>query len=153
MNAFFKNRRAVDGAVVAGLGICLLIHSAVQFLNLQSKVAWIMSPYLFPMILAGATILLGLTILVPALIGEKPKADAQQKKSGHVFMVLILLALSVAYDLVMQAAGFIPSTALVLLAMIAFLGERRLKILIPVSVLTPVLLTLIFKVGLGVRLP
>jgi len=43
MNAFFRNRRAIDGAVVAGLGICLLIHSVVQFLNMQSKVAWIIS--------------------------------------------------------------------------------------------------------------
>ena len=152
MNVFLRNRKAVDGAVVTGLGIWLLFYAVTHFLNTRTKTPWIMSPYLFPLILAGSTILLGLTILIPALVREKQDGEADREK-GNALGVLIVLVLSVAYDILMQFAGFIPSTAIVLLAMIAFLGERRLKILIPVAVLMPVVLTLIFKVGLGVRLP
>ncbi len=148
-----KKRQAADGAVVAGLGVWLLIHSVTHLLNMKAKASWIMSPYLFPLILAGAVIILGLTILIPAFAADDRKETTDQEKHGNSLRVFILLAISIVYDILMRFAGFIPSTAAVVLAMTAFLGERRLKILIPMAVFTPVVLTLIFKVGLGVRLP
>ncbi|MBQ8093204.1 MAG: tripartite tricarboxylate transporter TctB family protein [Clostridia bacterium] len=149
MKRFFKNRQAIDGIVVTCLGIWLLVYSLSNHLNVLSKTSWIMSPYLFPIILASSAILLGLFIFVPAIARQA----GQESDSVRIRDVLVILILSIAYDLIMPYIGFIPSTMLLLLGMIAYLGERRPKVLIPIFILTPIILTLIFKYGLGVRLP
>ena len=62
MRRFLKTR--ADGLVVTLLGIAFLAYSVNQFNAMSRKVNWIMSPYLFPMIVAGMAILLGIGIIV-----------------------------------------------------------------------------------------
>lgn len=153
MKRLIKNRQVIDGLVVTLLGLWLLVYAVNSFLNARVKAPWIMSPYLFPMILAGAAILLGLIILIPALVSAGKSGQDDKGPALRLLDVIVVLCLSILYDIIMRYIGFIPATILLLLGMIAFLGERRVKVLVPIAVLTPVILTLIFKVGLGVRLP
>ena len=66
---------------------------------------------------------------------------------------MLVIVLAVLYDIALPYAGFIPSTAVFLAAMVLFLGERKWYIFVPVAVLTPLILYAIFRLGLNVRLP
>lgn len=145
-----KRRKAQDAMAMLLLGAALTVHCAVQWRTAKVKAPWIMSPYLFPTVLGGAAVLLGLSLLKTAAAEQREEGPAAPIRLREV---LAVLALSILYDILMTRIGFLPATALYLLAMIAFLGERRPLVLVPVAALTPLALYVIFKLGLGVRLP
>ena len=155
MRRFLKTR--ADGLVVTLLGIAFLAYSVNQFNAMSRKVKWIMSPYLFPMIVAGMAILLGIGIIVESRGKDEKQAKAESEGGRSTLRktldVVLVIVLAVLYDIALPYAGFIPSTAVFLAAMVLFLGERKWYIFVPVTVLTPLILYAIFRVGLNVRLP
>ena len=155
MRRFLKTR--ADGLVVTLLGIAFLAYSVDQFRAMSRKVTWIMSPYLFPMIVAGMAILLGIGIIVESRGKDEKqaKADAEGGRSTlrRALDVVLVIAMAVLYEIALPYTGFIPATAVFLAVMVLFLGERRWYIFVPVAVLTPLILYAIFRLGLNVRLP
>lgn len=155
MRRFLKTR--ADGLVVTLLGIAFLAYSVNQFNAMSRKVNWIMSPYLFPMIVAGMAILLGIGIIVENRGKDEKQAKAESEGGRSTLRktldVVLVIVLAILYDIALPYAGFIPSTAVFLAAMVLFLGERKWYIFVPVTVLTPLILYAIFRVGLNVRLP
>ena len=155
MRRFLKTR--ADGLVVTLLGIAFLAYSVNQFNAMSRKVTWIMSPYLFPMIVAGMAILLGIGIIVENRGKDEKQAKAESEGGRSTLRktldVVLVIVLAVLYDIALPYAGFIPSTAVFLAAMVLFLGERKWYIFVPVAVLTPLILYAIFRLGLNVRLP
>ena len=155
MRRYLKTR--VDGLVVTLLGIAFLAYSVNQFNAMSRKVNWIMSPYLFPMIVAGMAILLGIGIIVESRGKDEKqaKADAEGGRSTlrRALDVVLVIAMAVLYEIALPYTGFIPATAVFLAVMVLFLGERRWYIFVPVAVLTPLILYAIFRLGLNVRLP
>ena len=155
MRRFLKTR--ADGLVVTLLGIAFLAYSVDQFRAMSRKVNWIMSPYLFPMIVAGMAILLGIGIIVESRGKDEKqaKADAEGGRSTlrRALDVVLVIAMAVLYEIALPYTGFIPATAVFLAVMVLFLGERRWYIFVPVAVLTPLILYAIFRLGLNVRLP
>lgn len=155
MRRFLKTR--ADGLVVTLLGIAFLAYSVNQFNAMSRKVNWIMSPYLFPMIVAGMAILLGIGIIVESRGKDEKqaKADAEGGRSTlrRALDVVLVIAMAVLYEIALPYTGFIPATAVFLAVMVLFLGERRWYIFVPVAVLTPLILYAIFRLGLNVRLP
>lgn len=155
MRRFLKTR--VDGLVVTLLGIAFLAYSVNQFNVMSRKVNWIMSPYLFPMIVAGMAILLGIGIIVENRGKDEKQAKAESEGGRSTLRktldVVLVIVLAILYDIALPYAGFIPSTAVFLAAMVLFLGERKWYIFVPVAVLTPLILYAIFRLGLNVRLP
>lgn len=155
MRRFLKTR--ADGLVVTLLGIAFLAYSVNQFNAMSRKVNWIMSPYLFPMIVAGMAILLGIGIIVESRGKDEKQAKAESEGGRSTLRktldVVLVIVLAVLYDIALRYAGFIPSTAVFLAAMVLFLGERKWYIFVPVAVLTPLILYAIFRLGLNVRLP
>ncbi|MBR1409220.1 MAG: tripartite tricarboxylate transporter TctB family protein [Clostridia bacterium] len=146
----WKKEKAQDAAVMLLLGAALTLHCLERITASKVKAPLMMSPYLFPVILGGAAMLLGCLLLRTAAAERQDEAEPPRLRLRDVAAVLLL---SAAYDVLMTRIGFIPATALYLLAFIAFLGERRPFILIPVAALTPLVLYAVFKLGLGVRMP
>ena len=155
LRRFLKTK--ADGLVVTLLGIAFLAYSVDQFRAMSRKVNWIMSPYLFPMIVAGMAILLGIGIIVESRGKDEKqaKADAEGGRSTlrRALDVVLVIAMAVLYEIALPYTGFIPATAVFLAVMVLFLGERRWYIFVPVAVLTPLILYAIFRLGLNVRLP
>ena len=145
-----KRRDVQDGLAMLLLGAALLVHCLVKAGQMRQKTAFFMSPYFFPVILSGCGILLG-----ALLAGAGLRSGAEEAPRGRLRAadLLAALALTVAYRALLPVLGFMPATVLFLAGMTAWLGERRLPVLIPVAVLTPLVLYLVFRTGLGVRLP
>lgn len=133
------------------LGAAFLTHCLVMHAGLRSHPAWIMSPYFFPAILAGCALALGLSLTLSGL----RRSGAEEAPAGRLRAadLAAALALAVAYRALLPLAGFLPATCGYLLLMTAWLGERRLPVLLPVALATPLVLFLVFRTGLGVRLP
>ena len=155
MRRFLKTR--ADGLVVTLLGIAFLAYSVDQFRAMSRKVNWIMSPYLFPMSVAGMAILLGIGIIVESRGKDEKQAKAEAEGGRSTLRraldVVLVIAMAVLYEIALPYTGFIPATAVFLAVMVLFLGERRWYIFVPVAVLTPLILYAIFRLGLNVRLP
>ena len=144
-----RRRSVQDGLFVLAAGIALLIYSLYEMTHARVKASWIMSPYLFPSVLGGLGTLLGMILLTGALRKAREDAPAPVRMRD----MLVILGLSVLYNLALTPLGFIAATLLYLLVACALFGVRRPQVLLPVSILTPLALYLIFKIGLGVRLP
>lgn len=149
-----KNKYVQDGLVVLVLGLALGAFSLYNFFFSKVKSSWIMSPYLFPMLISVFAILLGLSLIYEAKRQAEAK-DAPEKEGAPIKLknVLAVIGLGVIYYALMSFITFIPATVLFLAAMMWFMGERRLKVLIPLAVLVPVVLYVLFDLGLNVRLP
>ncbi|MEM7491493.1 MAG: tripartite tricarboxylate transporter TctB family protein [Pseudomonadota bacterium] len=105
---------------------------------MQRNPVW---PSTFPKALAIAGIVVGLVVLLGLEAGEEGEAPGPsdmvlsrlgEYKLGQAGM---LLALMVAYALLLRPAGFLLSTTLFLMLGSAVLGERRWVVMVLVSVL------------------
>ena len=170
MKKWLKKPALWDGLTVTALSLVFLIYSIVQFQAMQRKVQWIMSPYLFPMVVGIFAVILGVSMLREGLKAQPaaPAQDAPGKAAvpgeaeetapprsalRKALDALIVMALAVLYDLALGWIGFLPATAVYLALMMLFLGERRWYVLLLVAAVTPFALYAIFKLGLNVRLP
>jgi len=89
----------------------------------------------------------------------------QQNKAAHtgtevsvpapisVKKVASVITICIAYYALVAVVTFIPATIVFLFCLMWFMGERRWKLLIPLSIITPLILYVIFAIGLSVRLP
>ena len=94
-------------------------------------------PSTFPKVLAVLTILATLVILLglekPTGGGKTPDIDYRRLGDYHLGQALALLALMVAYALLLRPAGFLLATFGFLSLGAVILGERKFHILIPVA--------------------
>lgn len=157
MHNSLKNKYMQDGLAVLALGLALGAFSLYSFFTSSVKSAWIMSPYLFPMLVSIFAILLGLSLMYEARrqrLGKGASADDSSADTPvRLKNVLAVIAMGIAYYVLMSLITFIPATMLFLAAMMWFMGERRVKLLVPLVVLVPLVLYALFAMGLNVRLP
>ena len=125
------------------LGICLAYGYTAWF-TMDGALAPFMKrapiwPSTFPKVLA---VLGSATALVIVLGLEKPAADPKPMDINYrrlgdykVGQALALLALMVAYALLLRTAGFLISTTGFLVGGSMILGERKFHIMIPVALL------------------
>ncbi|WP_323765893.1 tripartite tricarboxylate transporter TctB family protein [Marinovum sp.] len=94
-------------------------------------------PSTFPKVLSVLAILASLVILLglekPAGETAEPDIDYRRLTEYHLIPALALLALMVAYALLLRPAGFLLSTVGFLTLGAVILGERKLYILLPVA--------------------
>lgn len=153
---YLKNKTVQDGVVVLALGLALGTFSVYSFFHSKVKAAWIMSPYLFPMLIACFAVGLGFCLLLEGKHQMDPEAGSNApapKTSIQLKPVLRVVEMSAAYCFLLPILTFIPTTALFLFALMSFMGENRWKVRLPLAVLTPLALYAIFALGLNVRLP
>jgi putative tricarboxylic transport membrane protein len=120
---------------------------------MQRNPVW---PSTFPKILSVLAILTSLVILLgleksPAT-DKQPDIDYRRLGEYRIGQALALLALMVAYALLLRPAGFLLSTAGFLTLGAVILGERKFHILIPVAALATGLVWYLVEGVLGIFL-
>ncbi|MEL6571823.1 MAG: tripartite tricarboxylate transporter TctB family protein [Pseudomonadota bacterium] len=122
---------------------------------MQRNPVW---PSTFPKILAVMGVVLGLIVLLGVENEDSTKApssaDIDYRNLGEykVGQAALLLALMVAYALLLRPAGFLLATTGFLVFGSAILGERKAHIMIPVSLLATVGVWYLVQEVLGIFL-
>ena len=151
-----KNKTFREGLAVLAAGLALGAYSLISFRRSAVQTAWILSPWLFPMLLAVFAALLGAALLGGGCRETAERRDEQSagkpdgRRARRVFITALMAA---AYCALLPLIRFLPATALFLAAMMLFLGERRRWVIAAVAVAAPLVLYALFALGLGVRLP
>jgi putative tricarboxylic transport membrane protein len=150
-----RNKNIQDSCVIFICGAGLLCYALFSHYN-GPIVEWKMSPSLFPVIVSVFLMLLSVSLLFDGLyqIREaKKSASGGAAQKAKIKPVLVTIALSIAYFVVMRYITFIPATILFLGAFIFFLGERRYWLIALIAVITALAVYAIFGIALSVRLP
>ncbi len=140
--------------------ICLAYGYAAYFTMdaslppfMQRNPVW---PSTFPKVLAVLAIATSLVIVLGL---EKPAADPKPLDINYrrlgdykVGQALLLLALMVAYALLLRPAGFLIATVGFLIAGSTILGERKFHILIPVALIAAGVIWYLVQGVLGIYL-
>ena len=156
MREYLKNKNVQESVVVFLLGVALGAYSLISFYTARVQTKWIMSPYLFPLLLSAFAVLLSVSLFAEGRYevsrdrdGETPAKSAPLSYKN----VLIVVLMGVAYYVLISLIHFIPASMVFLAAMIWFLGERRWWMIAAVAIAMPLILYALFGLGLNVRLP
>lgn len=170
-----------EGILFCGSGILLLSYSLMSYAKSFNK-AWSQSPYLFPALVGAALTGLSIWIMGQGILEMKRaaagaadgaaagNAENGAKSRNKLLSVLIVLILCVLYYAVLGEVSisrvtigilslsitisiFEVATVVFLVAMMAFMGVRKVPVLILVPVCTSLFLSIAFRTCLHVMLP
>ena len=140
------------------VGLCsaaLLIYSLYHHNFDNNTSDWKTSPYLFPVLISVFGLLLTVSLIMDGVqelrSGEVKKKDTGSKK--NLFGVLVLIAVSLAYYILLPILHFIAATIIFLAVLFVYLGERKWWKIALMSVITALAIYVLFGMGLNVRLP
>lgn len=157
MRDYIKNKSVLDSIIVLGLGIALGAYSLISFYTATVKTAWIMSPYLFPLLLAVFAVLLSISLFAEGSYEVRKQRQAGGEKAApasiNTVKVIVVTLFGVAYYLLISWIHFIPASVLFLAALIWYMGERKWWKIALVAAIMPFILYFLFAVLLHVRLP
>ena len=166
----------VEGIVFCGSGLVLLSYSLSSYAKGFNK-SWEQSPYLFPLIVALAMIGLSLWIVGEGVTAMKKEAAvpndkkvSKAEKTEKRRWVVIALILCVLYYAALAFVNvpyvtigilsfaytfstFEVVTIVFLIAMMIFMGVRKIPVLVFVPIGTTLFLSLAFRTFLHVLLP
>lgn len=166
----------VEGIVFCGSGLVLLSYSLSSYAKGFNK-SWAQSPYLFPLIVALAMIGLSLWIVGEGVTAMKKEAAvpndrkvSKAEKTEKRRWVVIALILCVLYYAALAFVNvpyvtigilsfaytfstFEVVTIVFLIAMMIFMGVRKVPVLVFVPIGTTLFLSLAFRTFLHVLLP
>ena len=139
-----------EGILFCGSGILLLSYSLMSYAKSFNK-AWSQSPYLFPALVGAALIGLSLWIIGQGVLEMKRTAVQAQNgaAAGKAIprVTIGILSFSITISI------FEVATIVFLIAMMAFMGVRKVPVLILVPVCTSLFLSIAFRTCLHVMLP
>ena len=143
-----RRKLNIGAVAVLAAGLSLGAYSLIGYARAAVRTAFLLSPWLFPLLLAVCALPLSLALFLqaPAASGE-----TQAPREGKTTLLLALAA--AAYAALLPLLHFLPTTALFLAALIWLLGERRWQRIAAVSVAAPLLLYALFGLTLQLRLP
>ena len=149
----------VEGIVFCGSGLVLLSYSLSSYAKGFNK-SWAQSPYLFPLIVALAMIGLSLWIVGEGVTAMKKEAAvpndkkvSKAEKTEKRRWVVIALILCVLYYAALAFIKVPYVTIVFLIAMMIFMGVRKIPVLVFVPIGTTLFLSLAFRTFLHVLLP
>ena len=131
--------------VVSVLGISMSFISHKDF-----NVEWKLSPYLFPLIISFFLLILSFSIIKQGL---KDESEKKEKSKIDIKSLLIFGLVCILYLLVFNFLGFVLSTIILLVLLMMLLGERRWWFILLVSVISSLVIYLLFAKYLSVMLP
>lgn len=153
-----KNKSVQDSAVTLLCGAALAFYSLYRFYTAKVQTGWIMSPYLFPLLISVFALALAVSLFFEGRFEvrsarEQAEPAAETGPKINLGRAAVLVLICIAYFVLVSYIKFIPSTILFLAGLTWYLGERRKLVLILVPLITPFVLYVIFDVLLNVRLP
>lgn len=131
--------------VVSVFGISMSFISHKDF-----NVEWKLSPYLFPLIISFFLLILSISIIMQGL---KDESEKKEKSKIDIKSLLIFGLVCILYLLVFNFLGFVLSTIILLVLLMMLLGERRWWLILLVSVISSLVIYLLFAKYLSVMLP
>ena len=131
--------------VVSVFGISMSFISHKDF-----NVEWKLSPYLFPLIISFFLLILSISIIMQGL---KDESEKKEKSKIDIKSLLIFGLVCLLYLLVFNFLGFVLSTIILLVLLMMLLGERRWWFILLVSVISSLVIYLVFAKYLSVMLP
>ncbi|MCK8786224.1 tripartite tricarboxylate transporter TctB family protein [Roseomonas sp. NAR14] len=151
----------VTGAVLALLGVLAIVFGA----RLPGVPGQEIGPSVFPMLIGAGLVLCGVLIVLG--VGASFEVPEEEPASGSpaaglpaavvhravpLLRLLVPPALLLFYVLAVDRLGFLPTAALVVLAMAFTLGARA-RLAVPLALLAPLGVSLVFSKLLLVPLP
>lgn len=155
MRAALQNKTVQEGLAVLLAGLALGAYSLISFYTGAVHVVWILSPWLFPLLLSVFAVVLGAALVCGGCretAQSRSAAPAAPDRSGRKRALAVVLMVAVCCAL-LPLIRFVPASALLLAALMYFLGERRWWVIAAVALAAPLVLYALFGLGLGVRLP
>lgn len=149
----FKREDVWVGIVSVLLGIFVLILSAAFHEDTALDIA---GPGGLPTILAWSILAIGVIHIVGAYYAPKSKEDSKAKlaKEFEAAKPILRIALvCVLYILLLEYIGYLIATPLLMMGIMWTINVRDKKSLLLTSVVTTIILYLIFNVALKVKLP
>lgn len=137
-----------EGIVLFAVSILGIVMSFIS--HKDFNVEWKLSPYLFPLIISIFLFILSISILASSL---KENEKRKEKEKGDIKSLLIFGLICVLYLLVLNFLGFVLSSILLLISLMILLGERRWWFIALVSIISTVVIYLLFAKYLSVMLP
>lgn len=153
MRNHLNNKTVREGLAVLTAGLALGVYSIISFRRSAVQTAWILSPWLFPMLLAVFAAALGAALLGGGCRETAKSRNADKPDARGALRVLAAALMVAAYCALLPLLHFLPASALFLVGMMLFLGERRWWSIAAVAVAAPLVLYALFALFLGVRLP
>ena len=153
MRDHLNNKTVREGLAVLTAGLALGVYSIISFRRSAVQTAWILSPWLFPMLLAVFAAALGAALLGGGCRETAKSRNADKPDARGALRVLAAALMVAAYCALLPLLHFLPASALFLAGMMLFLGERRWWSVAAVAVAAPLVLYALFALFLGVRLP
>lgn len=153
MRDHLNNKTVREGLAVLTAGLALGVYSITSFRRSAVQTAWILSPWLFPMLLAVFAAALGAALLGGGCRETAESRNADKPDARGALRALAAALMVAAYCALLPLLHFLPASALFLAGMMLFLGERRWWSIAAVAVAAPLVLYALFALFLGVRLP
>lgn len=139
-----KNSDTGSGLFLVVLSIAGIVYTATH--GFKSTIG--LSPGFFPTFVFAVIGICGLALVIKSLrLKERSWPKFKWGKLGAIIGMLLV------YIVLMELIGFIISTALFLVASMLFYGERRLKVLIPVTVCVTAVVFLLWTFVFNIPLP
>ncbi len=149
---YIYNRNIQDAILFFILAAALMIYSLVNNYS-TANMEWKTSPYLFPVLIAVFIGALSYSLLADGIRQMKAGEEDVKKTAAKWNGVLFTIAASIIYYGIMRIVTFVPATILFLVAMLVYLGERRIWLVGLVSVISSLAIYVIFGMLLNVMLP
>jgi hypothetical protein len=143
------SRRSLPDVLAGGIFVLIGGAFVVGSLGYELGTPLRMGPGYFPLLVGAILAALGLAVLVKGLVaGEVPAFGPVPWRAVAVIVVAVLF-----FGFTVRRLGFVPSAAVT--ALLTTLASRRMRPLVAVAVAAglTVASTLIFVVGLQLRLP
>ncbi|AOT69471.1 tripartite tricarboxylate transporter TctB family protein [Geosporobacter ferrireducens] len=165
------NSNIGEGIFFMIIGVALGFYSITSYSSSFNK-DWSQSPYLFPILVAIFIFILSISLLIQGYKEKKLELidteEASIKKNNKG--VIVILVMSILYYIALSKislpriifkfssfaisiATFEVVTVIFLLALLFYLGVRRVNILISVPVISVLFLSISFRTFLNVLLP
>lgn len=90
---------------------------------------------------------------VKEFLSNKENMNSQRVPSKSTFLIIGLITLVALYTISLNTIGFLLATVLLIPAVLLLLGEKRKTLILLLTLITPVLFTVLFGVILKIPLP
>ena len=122
--------------------LVFIIDAKLNIADSQSKI--------FPYFVGGLAIVVATIILLKSIKGKERDEDYDFSGSFKVAKFSLVL---IAYVIAIMFLGYYISTAIFLFTGMWMLGQRNIKVMIAVSIATPLIIYLFFDLALQLQIP